>query len=279
MDNNYAYQTEDNYNVLPVENKSSFQNNPIQGNGSESQLDSINSKELVHSSQSSLNPIGLSNNSMNNSNSNKIKTSNDKSSFFNSNNNMNNNNIITEEDQTSTISEINPIDQDIIKTEMFDLTYTMIDINNFNNNHNKMKKDDFKSMSIKDKNNNDDLKNTIDLISGNYEREDINRKDNNSNKGDGSDVNAETHKIKQEIKKKIKQGWFPFFIQAEGFKLQSYWSKPDLPIKLGIEHYFKGINAQKNEYLFYYNNNLINIEKTIDELKLKKFGKIFGKLQ
>ena len=65
----------------------------------------------------------------------------------------------------------------------------------------------------------------------------------------------------------------------EGFEPKYYYAKPNAQIKLGIDHYFKKINAPKDKYLFYYNDNLIDIEKTFKDVNLKKFGTIFAKLK
>lgn len=259
MDNKFVYQKEENSNILMGENKSSFQNNIIEGSGSESQLDSINSqkKEITHSSLSSYNPIALSNDSLNNGNENKIKKSNDKSSLFNSNEKNNNKN--SKEFNLSKISEIIKNEQGSFKTEDMSL---IMKIDSNNSNSEDMKIESFDTMMNE---NEDDVNNTINLISQNLNQ------DNND---------KENEQLKKYVKKMIKKGFIPFFIQIEGFNPSFSYGKKETKVKNVIEEYFKKINiSQDNNYLFYYNDKLINIESALRDLNLKYCGLIKGKLQ
>lgn len=258
MDNKFVYQKEENSNILMGENKSSFQNNIIEGSGSESQLDSINSqkKEITHSSLSSYNPIALSNDSLNNGNENKIKKSNDKSSsLFNSNEKNNNKN--SKEFNLSKISEIKKNEQGFSKTEDMSL---IMKIDSNNSNSEDMKIESFDTMMNE---NEDDVNNTINLISQNL-----------------NDENEKNEQQKERAKKMIKKGFIPFFIQIEGFKPSFSCGEKESKVKNAIEEYFKKINiSQDNNYLFYYNDKLINIESSLRDLNLKYCGLIKGKLQ
>ena len=257
MDNKFVYQKEENSNILMGENKSSFQNNIIEGSGSESQLDSINSqkKEITHSSLSSYNPIALSNDSLNNGNENKIKKSNDKSSLFNSNEKNNNKN--SKEFNLSKISEIKKNEQGFSKTEDMSL---IMKIDSNNSNSEDMKIESFDTMMNE---NEDDVNNTINLISQNL-----------------NDENEKNEQQKERAKTMIKKGFIPFFIQIEGFKPSFSCGKKESKVKNAIEEYFKKINiSQDNNYLFYYNDKLINIESSLRDLNLKYCGLIKGKLQ
>ena len=227
MDNKFVYQKEENSNILMGENKSSFQNNIIEGSGSESQLDSINSqkKEITHSSLSSYNPIALSNDSLNNGNENKIKKN----------------------------------EQGFSKTEDMSL---IMKIDSNNSNSEDMKIESFDTMMNE---NEDDVNNTINLISQNLNQ------DNND---------KENEQLKKYVKKMIKKGFIPFFIQIEGFNPSFSYGKKETKVKNVIEEYFKKINiSQDNNYLFYYNDKLINIESALRDLNLKYCGLIKGKLQ
>ena len=111
--------------------------------------------------------------------------------------------------------------------------------------------------------NEDDVNNTINLISQNL-----------------NDENEKNEQQKERAKKMIKKGFIPFFIQIEGFKPSFSCGKKESKVKNVIEEYFKKINiSQDNNYLFYYNDELINIESSLRDLNLKYCGLIKGKLQ
>ena len=268
MDNNLGYQEKEQYYKLQGEKMPLLENKAVEGSGSESQLNSIHSQknDITGSSNSIINPFGPSNDCINSSNGNNIKASDEKSNSMyditTTNNNQNTENL-----PISKVSDIEKKDQSTSKTEISGLLKDMngkVDENKSSNNE--MKSDDFGSTSPNINNNIEDLYSTIDLISGNFDQEDSDMKDKSNDK------------LKKEVKKKIKEGFIPFFIQAEGFEPKYYYAKPNVQIKLGIDHYFKKINAQ-DKYLFYYNDNLIDIEKTFKDLNLKKFGTIYAKLQ
>ena len=274
MDNKFVYQKEENSNILMGENKSSFQNNIIEGSGSESQLDSINSqkKEITHSSLSSYNPIALSNDSLNNGNENKIKKSNDKSSLFNSNEKNNNKN--SKEFNLSKISEIIKNEQGSFKTEDMSL---IMKIDSNNSNSEDMKIESFDTMMNE---NEDDVNNTINLISQNLNQDNNDKGNNYDKKEDESDKNKKNEQLKECVKKMMKKGFIPFFIQIEGFNPSFSYGNKEAKVKNVIEEYFKMLNiSQDNNYLFYYNDKLINIESSLRDLNLKYCGLIKGKLQ
>ena len=277
MDNNLAYQKKEKHYILQGEKMPLLENKAVEGSGSESQLHSIHSQknDITGSSNSIINPFGPSNDCINSSNGNNIKASDEKSNSMyditTTNNNQNTENL-----PISKVSGIEKKDLSTSKTEISGIIKDMngnVDENKSSNNE--MKSDDFGSNSSNINNNIEDLYSTIDLISGNFEQEDSDMKDNGNDK---SDINLKKE-LKKEVKKKIKEGFIPFFIRAEGFDPKYYYAKPNVQIKLGIDHYFKKINAPKDKYLFYYNDNLIDIEKTFKDLNLKKFGTIYAKLQ
>ena len=273
MNNNLGYQKEEKYNILQSEKMPILQSNVINGSGSESQLDSIHSQknDITGSSKSSFNPIGLSNNS----NENIIKDSENNSNSFNNSNKIDDNQNMKDL-PISKVSDVKKNEQSSFKTEISEIIKDM----NGGVNENKssydidMKSEDFGSTGSIDINEiEDDC--TIYLISKNFEKGDSSTKDSSNDKSD--------EKIKEEfkelVKKKVKEGLIPFFIKAEGFEHRYYYAKRNLQVKLGIDYYFKKINASKDKYLFYYNDKLIDIEKTFKDLKIKIFGKIFGKLK
>ena len=273
MNNNLGYQKEEKYNILQGENMPILQSNFINGSGSESQLDSIHSQKnnITGSSKSSFNPI-LSNNS----NENIIKDSDNNSNSFNNSNKMDNDQNMKDL-PNSKVSEIKKIEQSSLKAEISEIIKDMNDGVNENKNSYDfdMKSEDFGSTGSVGINDIEDADCTIYLISKNFEKGDSGTKDNSNNKSD--------EKIKEEfkelVKKKVKEGFIPFFIKAEGLEHRYYYAKRNMKVKLGIDHYFKKINAPKDKYLFYYNDKLIDIEKTFKDLKIKLFGKIFGKLK
>ena len=275
MDSGFGHQKDEKHNILQGEDMSLLQNEAINGGGSESQLDSIHSQknDITNSSKSPISLIGLSNNSINNSYENKIKVNDEKSNSFNNKYKIGNNQN-AENLHISKVSDIEKKDQSTSKTEISGIIKDMNGNENKSSN-NEMKSDDFGSTSPNINNNIEDLYSTIDLISGNFEQEDSDMKDNSNDK---SNINLKKE-LKKEVKKKIKEGFIPFFIRAEGFEPKYYYAKPNVQVKLGIDHYFKKINAPKEKYLFYYNDNLINIEKAFKDLNLKKFGTIYAKLQ
>ena len=83
MENNIVYEKEEENGSLNDESKKSFKTSQIEGSGSESLLESINSqpRDLTHSKSSSMKPFGQLSNSINNSNNNPINSNNEQSSI------------------------------------------------------------------------------------------------------------------------------------------------------------------------------------------------------
>ena len=83
MENNIVYEKEGENGSLNDESKNSFKTNQIDGSGSESLLESINSqhREVTHSTLSSIKHSGQLNNSIDNSNNNLINSNNELSSI------------------------------------------------------------------------------------------------------------------------------------------------------------------------------------------------------
>ena len=83
MENNIVYEKEEENGSLNDESKKSFKTNQIEGSGSESLLESINSqpREVTHSKSSSMKPYAQLSNSINNSNNNLINSNNEQISI------------------------------------------------------------------------------------------------------------------------------------------------------------------------------------------------------
>ena len=83
MENNIVYEKEGENDSLNEESKNSFKTNQINGSGSESLLESINSqpREVTHSKSSSMKPYAQLSNSINNSNNNLINSNNEQISI------------------------------------------------------------------------------------------------------------------------------------------------------------------------------------------------------
>ena len=83
----------------------------------------------------------------------------------------------------------------------------------------------------------------------------------------------EKGEIYSEIDKKIKEGFIPFFIDLEGDKPQFIYAQKDtmfLKVLLYIQN-----NLKKDDilgYIYYYNNNLIDYDKTIGNLNIEPFN-------
>ena len=265
MENKFAYQKEESNKELLGEMESVFKEKSIEGSGSNLKtLKSIDSqpKELEHSSQSSLHPLALSNNSMSNSNENKIINSkeNDKSNSFHSNDKVN---YPKFEDLKI---DIKKFEKKLNETDAFILTYVMED-NDDSKIYTDIKKDILEAKS--DKANNNNFGNISNLIKVTYDKKNINKKDNNNNI-----ENDDIEKIKKGVLIKIKEGYFPFFIRAKEFSPIFYYGKPKSPIKLYIEHYLKVNNMPKDKYLFFYNGIIINLDNNLKDLNMKILGVI-----
>jgi hypothetical protein len=277
MEKKIVYQKEDNNNknILLDEKEIIIKNNSINGSGSESLLNSIHSekKEIEHSTKSSIDLIALSNNSMNISNENKNTNDNIQNNSLNNNDNPNNNN------------EKNLIESDLSGIKNISLVGSKNEINDFiymlkenNNNDSEKKIDNLLDSNISQNNsqNQNELNhsNNNDSINNSQDKNQKNNESNNSKKS-----NRLNEKNKLEIKKKIKEGFIPFFIQVKGNNALFYYGKPDTQIKIPIDHYTKNINISNTKKInFYYDNKLIDINKTIGELGIVKFSLIRGEI-
>ena len=278
MENKIVYQKEDNNNknILPEEKEIIIKNNSINGSGSESLLNSIHSekKEIEHSTKSSIDLIALSNNSMNISNENK-----------NTNDNTQNNSLINNDNPNNNNNEKNLIESDLSRIKNISLVGSKNEINDFiymlkedNNNDSEKKIDNLLDSNISQNNsqNQNELNNSNNNNSIN-DSQNKNQKNNESNNSKKS--NRLNEKNKLEIKKKIKEGYIPFFIKVKGNNALFYYGKPDAQIKIPIEHYTKNINISNTKKIkFYIDNKLIDINKTIGELGIVKFDLIRGEI-
>ena len=251
--------------TLPTDNKNqTLKNSLIEGTGSESSLNSIHSQqqEIVHSSTSSVNPIGRSINSINNSNDiNALNMLNTPNSSFN-------NNVNQSDLANLKISNISNISDS--KDNIFDAS------NNINNSINL-------EYSIISNNNIIDKKNIINSNKINYETKlekiENNKKITHSNKEKHSKKESEDALLISDVKKKIKKGYIPFFVKAKGYKVVFYYGEPNSKLDNIIEHYIKkviGTNEIKNS--FYYNKKPINLESTIGQIKIEAFGLITNEI-
>ncbi len=250
--------------TLPIDNKNQIlKNSIIMGTGSESSLNSIHSQqqEIVHSSTSSINPIGKSINSINNSNDiNAINVFNTPNSSFN--------NIVNQSDLTNLKTSNNSNISDSMDI-IFDAS------NNIKNS--------IKEYSIISNNNIIDKQYIINSNKNNYETKlekiDNNKKINHSNKEKHSKNESENDLIKSNVKKKMKKGYIPFFVKAKGYNVVFYYGEPNSKLDNIIEHYIKkvnGTNEIKNS--FYYNKKPIDLESTIGQIKIERFGIITNEI-
>lgn len=281
METEIVYENDDKkLEVLPVDNnKSLFKNSSIEGNGSESPLNSIQSQlpEINHSSLSSVNAIGKSNNSINISNDNiKINLINDQSSSLNisANGNFNNKNMSElvdlklsninnyslgdSKDELASFGNLLKSNNDNIKESNF-LDYSIISNNNIVDNN-----------SNKNKNN---INNTNNKFNEEKKLETSNNKVLSDSSKDNDKSSIDMFKI--EVKEKMKEGFIPFFVKVKGYNPVFYYGEPNSKLGTVIEHYIKKINCSneiKNN--FYYNKKLINLDSTIEQIKLKPLSLI-----
>lgn len=278
MEKKIVYQKEDNNNkpILIEEKNNEIKNNSINGSGSESLLNSIHSdkKEIDHSTRSSIDPIALSNNSMNISNENKNPNNNEQNNSINNSDNPNNINANMGELIESDLSEIKNISLYGSKNEI-NTIINMLKDKNDNEKKNDNLLDSNISQNDNENQNEENHNNKISSINNNSH--------NNDSKNNESNNSKKSHRLneknKLEIKKKIKEGYIPFFIQIKGYNAIFYYGKPDSQIKIPIQHYIKKINIpNSNNISFYYANKLIDINKTIGEFGIEKFGLIKGEI-
>ena len=268
MGNKLGYQNEEeNYKFLIDENKneSFLKDKSIEGSGSDSVLNSINSqpKDIDHSSKSSIHPIVMSNNSISNGNENKTKNNSLISNKKVNNTNNNDSNF-------SKISDINKFDTESLKADIFNLIEVMKgnDSKRITNNT-----DIKKEEPINDKSNDNNVfNNTTNLIRINIDKEKINKKGNNNK------IENDEYKILiNEILIRVKEGYFPFFIKAEDFSPNFYYGKEGSPIIFYIEDYCKENKVPKDKYIFYYKDIIVNIEDNLKDINMEMFGIIEGK--
>lgn len=276
MERKIGYQSEENYynNILP-ENQNELKNDPINGSGSESQLESIISdkKEIDHSTKSSIEPIPTFNNSMTNSNENTNQTN----ININGPNNSVNPYVINE--KTLIGDDISGIKNISIgsNNEINDIIY-MLKEEHISKDYGK-KNNNLSDSNISQNNNeiqNEQNHNNNDTnINNNSQNK--NHKNNESNNSKKKNILNKENKL--EIKNKIKEGYIPFFIRVKGYNHVFFYGKPDIQIKIPITHYMKkvGIPRAKN-CSFKYDNNVIDINKTIGESGIVKFCVIEGEI-
>ena len=276
-----VYQKEDNNNknILIGEKNNETKNNPINGSGSESLLNSIHSdkKEIEHSTNSSIDPIPLSNSSMNISNENKNPNPNKNEQNYSLNNSDNPNNINEKSLIESNLSAIKNISLIVSKNEINDIIDILKEDNN-NSNDYENKNDNLLDSNIFKNNNenqNEQSHKINDIHINNSQNK--NHKNNESNNSKRKNILNEVNKL--EVKNKIKEGYIPFFIQVKGHNALFCYGKPDIQFKISIEHYIKKINIPSTKKIsFYYNNKLIDVNKTIGELGIVKFNLIKGEI-
>ena len=285
METEIVYENDDKKSeVLPIDNnKSLFKNSSIEGSGSESPLNSIQSQlqEINHSSLSSVNAIGKSNNSINisNDNNNKINLTNDQSSSLNiTTNGLSNNKNISESIDLK-LSKINNLSLDNSKDELSSLG------NLLNSNNDNIKKSNLLDYSIISNNN---------IVDNNINKNNINNTNNKFNEGkklktsndkvlsDSSKDSdkSSTNMFKKEVKEKMKEGLIPFFVKAKGYNAVFYYGEPNSKLGTVIEHYIKKINGSneiKNN--FYYNKKLIDLDSTIQQIKIKPLSLISNEIK
>jgi hypothetical protein len=241
MEQKIVYENEDkNKEIIPVDNKTTFQNSLKEMKGSESSLKSINNitPEIIHSSVSSINPIGKS---MNSNNSNEY-------------NNINSNNIINNLSDKSQSNNINN-QFDLYNSDLDESKDTIMKI--------------FESTIEKQKIiNSNQINNQIKL-------ENIgNQQISHSNK-DRKLKSVNDDELKLKVKEKMNKGFIPFFVKAEGYDIVFYYGKPNCKLKIYIEDYIKKVNVANNiENNFYYNNKLVDLNSTLRQIKLKPLKEI-----
>ena len=310
MEKKIVYQKEDNNkNTLIQEKKNELKNISINGSGSESLLNSINSdKKEIEPSTSSIDPMPLSNNSMNISNENKNPNYNEQNipindsdnlnynirnnSLNNSDNPSNNiqNDFINNFDNPDNNNDKNIMESDLSGIKNISLVGSKNEINdiinmlkedkdnNINNSDYEKKIDNLLDSNLSQNNNENqnEQNHSNNDTSINNNSKNKNHKNNESNNSKKRNILNEKEKLV--IKNKIKEGYIPFFIQVKGHQALFYYGKPDSQIKIPIEHYIKNINISSTKISFYYNNILIDINKTIGELGILKFGRLEGKI-
>ena len=278
MENKIVFQKEDNNNIMQKEDISLLKNNSIEGNGSESQLESINStkKEITHSTISSVNPICASDNSINNSNDSNKMPINDQNSSFNKEKKAQINNGKHEELIGSKLSSI----------QNLELSYSKNEISALFNSLNKNSKDSEKKIdNVLDSiisHNNDKNENINDNDDKNKNINNDNNEDSikkdliNINKENKNEDLAFREELKIEVMKKIKEGYFPFFIKIEGYKAFFYYALPNSQIKAITEDYIHEMKIpSENKYSFYNEDKLCEDVTTVAFFMPEQVGSLW----
>lgn len=276
----YQKEENNNKNILSEEKKEKVKNNPINGSGSESLLNSLHSdkKEIEHSTKSSIDPLPiLEDISMNDSNGNPNQNNNINNNSANSGK-QNINNINFPDLIESNLSGIQNISIFGSKNEIKSIVENLKEHNNnIDDSEKKIDNSLDSDISLNNSNENKNEKNNNNYSSINNNSQDKKDKINESN---GSEKRKRiSHEKKLEIKKKIKEGYIPFFIDIKDYNPFFYYGKPNCQIKIPIEYYFKkNIIPNTRKFSFYYDNKIIDINKTIGELGIGKFGVIKGEI-
>jgi len=268
MENKIVCEDDKKIDMMPINNNSSFKTSIIEGGGSESSLKTISSqpKEMECSSNSSLNPVGKSNNSFNNSDEkfNKINNKNEHNSSFSNNNNQFNN---MKDLAVSKLSIINNTDLSASKAELSVLVNELNKRNENNNLSNVLDHD------IPNNNSNEKITNNI----MDYNDEKNIQNNNDEKKEENLDTNKE---LKQEVKQMINEGYIPFFMKAKGYTFVFFYGQSNSKFRTVIEQYIKKVNGfDKIKPTFYYNNKLIDLDCTIGELNLEPCSVISNEIQ
>ena len=273
MEPNIVYEISDTTNeTLPTDNQINIlQNSMIDGNGSESSLKSMKSQQqdIIHSSFSSLNAIGKSNSINNSNDNNNLNIINDQKSSLNNNNQSG---IIN-----SKVSN---------NSDLYDSKDTIVYIFDNNNNNNNINNNQSINLeySIISNNNIIDKKKVINSNKTNYETklEKIDNKHhiNHSNKEKITKNKSVNAMIIHDVSKKMKKGLIPFFVKAKGYKVVFYYGEPNSQLRKIIEHYKKIVNGSNEiNNSFYYNKKLIDLESTVEEIKIKPLETITNEIK
>ena len=227
---------------LEEENQEEINESKIEGSGNGSnQLVSISSSnsEIKHSSDSSIKGVIANKNKSNSF----INSSNSNSNKFNSNSNSNSN-----KNNSNSINGIPPVI-----------------INNSNS-----------SSSNSDKINNNNKKEQISKINEDIVgEEDLFEIKKVNNQQDRNELKDE---IKNEVTKKIEEGYFPLFIQLENNERIYYYAKKNAKFKKISKHYLKSIKHNKNiKVNFYYKEKKIEPNTIIKDLKMEPLCIVYGK--
>ena len=257
---NVVFQKDENNNsILKNDSISTLKDNTISDSGSSSLPHSYIEQmgEIVISSITSMNPTpNLVNNNINNS------VLNEQNILFTSFNNgqIDNNNsaILFSSRKRNNDFSLNNDSKD-----------SYFSYNNNNNNKNIINENSFKTYhnSMNDIDNSEDKKES-ELI----KEESLNI----------SDINGEKFKkeFKNKINKKIKEGYIPLFVRSK-IKSAFYYVRKDLKFLSVVELYnisINNINTNEFKYNFYYKNELIDVNKSIEELDIKPLSIIEDKI-